>query len=86
MKFSIKKSFPDLVTFTEEILNEKLHFCAVNHMTLWLRAPHPSHHCAKFDAWRSYASKDETFSFCHTTSFDHMIKGTCDLVRGRHSV
>ena len=29
MKFSIKETTADLVTFTEEILNGKLHFCAV---------------------------------------------------------
>ena len=36
-------------------------------------------HHTKNDAYRSCEGGDITFLFCHMTSRDHMIKGTCDL-------
>ena len=41
-----------------------------------------SHHSAKFDLYRCCGGGDKTFSFCHLTSRDSMIKRTCNLSYG----
>ena len=55
-------------------------------MTLCGKLLIPGHDYFKSDAYRSYASKDETFLFWHMASCKHMIKGTCDLVTERYSL
>ena len=37
--FVLEKQSEDLVTFTEEILNEKLHFCEIGHRETYKNAP-----------------------------------------------
>ena len=39
-----------------------------------------SHHCVKFDAYRSCEGGDINFLFYHATSRDQVIKGKCDYV------
>ena len=41
--------------------------------------------CAKVDAYGFCENGHKTILFCHMLSRDHMIKGTCDLVRGSPS-
>lgn len=46
---------------------------------IWLGKWEPldlSHHCARFDAYRSCSSGDITFLFCRVTSHDYTIIGT----------
>lgn len=42
-------------------------------------------HCAKVDAYRFFENGHRTILFCHMLSRDHIIKWTCDFVRGSSS-
>ena len=42
-------------------------------------------HCTKVDAYRFFENGQRTILFCHMLSRDHIIKWTCDFVRGSSS-
>ena len=40
------------------------------------------HHPFTFSVRRTCATEDITFFICHGTAYDHVIKESCDFVRG----
>ena len=72
-----------MLTYLVEVEIQYFHFFMQHHMTLQLKDI--SHHSGKFDVYRSCGKRKYNASFCHMTSYDHMIQRTRNLLSGSPS-